>query len=375
MIYNQWMALIVLALCLAITFSSPSEAAAAPLKIVDAGGKTRDIEALITDLSSARAVFIGEEHDEYDHHLSQLEIIRRLSEHDPNRWVIGVEWIQRRFQLHLDAYIAGTISEGEFLKQAEYFDRWGFDFRLYRPIFSFAKERGIHMVALNAEEELTKKVARVGLEGLESSGRAQIPRDIDKSDETYRKRLEKIFKEHPESTNNNFEHFLETQLVWDETMADSAAQYLSNHPDKAMVVLAGAGHIEYGFGIPNRVRRRLPQSKTTILLAETAKAKPKAHMADYYLVSTKEILPPAPKMGIVMSANDGAVSVKQITPRGAAAASGMMVKDRIAAVDDQVIKSIGDVRLALRDKRPGDRVILQIQRNEADRLTIELQLQ
>src|SRR5215510_15078359 len=108
MIYNQGMALTVLALCLAIAFSSPSASAAAPLKIVDAGGKTRDIETLITALSDARAVFVGEEHDEYDHHLSQLEIIRRLSEHDPNRWVIGVEWIQRRFQPHLDAYIAGT---------------------------------------------------------------------------------------------------------------------------------------------------------------------------------------------------------------------------------------------------------------------------
>jgi hypothetical protein len=222
---------------------------------------------------------------------------------------------------------------------------------------------------------LTKKGARVGLEGLESSDRAQIPYDIDKSDETYRKRIEKIFKEHPESTNNNFEHFLETQLVWDETMADSAAQYLSSHPDKAIVVLAGAGHIEYGFGIPNRLRRRLPQSKTTILLAETAKAKPKAHMADYYVVSTKEVLPPAAKMGIAMSANDGAVTVKQITPRGAAALSGMMLKDRIAAVDDQVVKSVGDVRLALQDKKPGDRVTLQIQRNEADHLKIELQLQ
>ena len=73
-----------------------------------------------------------------------------------------MEFIQRPFQPALDAYISGAITEREFLKRAEYFDRWGFDYRLYRPIFSFAKEHGIPMVALNAERELAEKVAKVG---------------------------------------------------------------------------------------------------------------------------------------------------------------------------------------------------------------------
>ena len=287
------------------------------VKVVDGRGKERDIESVVTDISAARAVFIGESHDRYDHHLSELEIIRRLYERDPNRWAIGVEFIQRPFQSDLDAYIAGGISEREFLRKTEYFDRWGYDFRLYRPIFRFAKEHGIPMVALNADRELTEKVGEVGLEGLNGPERERLPGQIDKSDDSYRERIQKIFKEHTKATGGDFEHFWEAQLVWDETMAERVTEYLSTHPEKAMVVLAGAGHMEFGSGIPNRVRRRLPQLRMAVLITND-KPETKSHLTDYSLLSKKEVLPPAPRIGIVTEVSDG-VRVKNVTPGGPAA--------------------------------------------------------
>ena len=41
-------------------------------------------------------------------------------------------------------------------------------------------------------------------------------------------------------------------------MADSVARQLEAEPDRQVVVLAGEGHVGYGYGIPNRVKRRLP---------------------------------------------------------------------------------------------------------------------
>src|SRR5215831_14168352 len=113
------------------------------LKVVDASGQTINIEALISILNARRAVWIGENHDRYDNHLDQAEIIRRVHEKDAQPWAIGVEFIQRKFQPILDAYLAGRIGEHDFLKATEYFDRWGFDYRLYRPIFQYAKDNGI----------------------------------------------------------------------------------------------------------------------------------------------------------------------------------------------------------------------------------------
>src|SRR5262249_23060661 len=202
------------------------------LKVVDPSGHTIDDSAVITALSDKRVVFVGEEHDRYDNHLSEVEVIRRLHEQDPERWAVGVEFIQRRFQPDLDSYVAGRINEREFLRKTEYFDRWGFDFRLYRPIFQYARDNRIPMIALNAERELTGKVAKSGLDGLSSAERDRIPREIDKSDTAYRDRLQKVFQQHPNASNGNFEHFFEAQLVWDEPMAQRTSDYVESHSDK-----------------------------------------------------------------------------------------------------------------------------------------------
>ncbi len=79
---------------------------AAGISVRDERGKPREIDSLIADVSTARVVFIGESHDRYDEHLSELEIIRHLYERDPQRWAIGVEFIQRPFQTYLDDYIS-----------------------------------------------------------------------------------------------------------------------------------------------------------------------------------------------------------------------------------------------------------------------------
>src|SRR5579872_4655498 len=131
------------------------------LKIFDGSGTELTVPSLIDKLQDTRVVWIGENHDRYDNHVAELEIIRRLHETAPQRWVIGVEFIQRKFQPALTEYIKGRIDEHEFLKRTEYFDRWGFDYRLYQRVFSYARENGIEVIALNAEAELSERVGKV----------------------------------------------------------------------------------------------------------------------------------------------------------------------------------------------------------------------
>src|SRR5215831_14890341 len=209
--------------CLLLYPAALSPAASkSDLTIVDAARNTQSVQSLIHQLADKRAVFIGEDHGRYDNHLDQLQIIRELNTNAPGRWVIGVEYTQRRFQPYLDAYIEKTISEPEFLRQTEYFERWGFDWRLYRPIFRYARDHHIPMVALNAERELTDEVDQIGLAGLSAADRGRLPQHIQDADGAYRERLRKIFDEHPDQ--GNFDRFVEAQLVWDETMAESVAK-------------------------------------------------------------------------------------------------------------------------------------------------------
>src|SRR5215813_1297363 len=68
------------------------------IKVFDGNGNEVGIDNLIRSLQNRLVVWIGENHDRYDNHLAELEIIRQLHEAAPDRWVIGVEFIQRKFQ-------------------------------------------------------------------------------------------------------------------------------------------------------------------------------------------------------------------------------------------------------------------------------------
>jgi uncharacterized iron-regulated protein len=96
-------------------------------------GAMPDLEGIIPRLADKRVVFIGESHNRFDHHLTQLAIIRRLHAIHP-RLAIGMEAFQQPFQGILDDYIEGRLSEEEMLRGTEYYTRWRFDYRLYAPI-------------------------------------------------------------------------------------------------------------------------------------------------------------------------------------------------------------------------------------------------
>ena len=112
--------------------------------IVDAARKMQPVDAVIRQLADKRVAFIGEEHERYDNH-DQLDIIRQLQVSAPDHWVIGVEYVQRRFQPYLDAYVEKKIDEREFLRRTDYFERWGYDCASI-SLFQYARDHGIPML-------------------------------------------------------------------------------------------------------------------------------------------------------------------------------------------------------------------------------------
>jgi len=327
------------------------------------------IDKLAAQLESKRVVFAGETHNRYDHHLNQLEIFKLLHERDPNL-AIGVEYFQQPFQQQVDDYIAGRTSEQEFLRATDYFKNWGYDYRLYAPIFRYAREQHIPVRALNVPNELPEAVAKVGVSGLSEKQRAYLPRDREPADEAYRARLRTAFQAHGPSKPGDFEHFVEAQLVWDEGMAESAAAYLDANPGRRMVILTGSGHVAFGSGIPKRLERRTHATYAIVLSSGEAM---ESHMADYLLLSEKRELPPAGALGVNLEDKNGECRIKSLSPSGAGEKAGLKKGDVLLAVDGQAVKAVADVRLALWDKKPGDRVRIKLRRKHAER-EIEVEL-
>lgn len=330
--------------------------------------QTPSLEAIAPELARQRVVFVGETHDAYAHHLIQLAIIRDLHARDPNL-AIGLEMFQRPFQKVLDRFVAGDIDTREMLVQSEYFRRWRFDYRLYAPILDYAREHGIALVALNAEHELAAAVSRTGLEGLSDHDREALPRDIDESNQAYRQRLQNIFESHPGS--GDFEAFHQVQLVWDETMAETAADYLLAHPQRRMVILAGHGHLAYGDGIPQRMARRMEAPMAIVLNDWPGPFDPA--LADYLLLSEPRELPPRGELGVLLQTDEaGGVRVTELVEGGSAAKGGLRQNDVITHLDGHAVLHPSHVQAALWDAAPGQVVTLTRRTGEPQELRIAL---
>jgi uncharacterized iron-regulated protein len=317
------------------------------------------LEALIPALAERRVVLIGETHDRFDHHLIQLEIIRGLHAIHP-KMAIGMEAFQQPFQRHLDDYVAGNLSEAELLRATEYYQRWRFDFRLYQPILSYAREHRLPVVALNLPGELTRKVGRGGIEGLSEEERKQLPDEIDRSDRAYQRRLEDIFDQHPMKGDRSFDRFLEVQLLWDEGMAERAALYLESRPEYSMVILAGSGHLAYGSGIPRRLVRRIPVSTAIVQNGWVGEGGPE--IADFLLLPRRRDLPAAGQIGVQLKQVEARLEVRSCASGSACEMAGLKPRDEILSIDDQPVTNMADLRLIIWDKKPGDRVRLEIRR-------------
>lgn len=215
---------------------------------------------LLAEFVEADVLYLGETHTDEADHIAQLEIITAMHE-TRGDIAIGLEMFQRPFQPVLDRYIAGEITEAELVEQSEYETRWGFDWELYAPIMRYAQTNQIPLIALNTPREITRKVAREGLSSLTGSDLEYIPpiADIDTSDENYQAMVAQVFGHHGGHGNSgpSFENFFAAQVLWDETMAESVADYVTASPETQVIVLAGEGHVVFDFGIPNRVARRL----------------------------------------------------------------------------------------------------------------------
>lgn len=326
--------------------------------------QTSTLSQLMEQIDNARVVLVGETHTRYDHHLVQLEILKHLYQKSPDL-ALGVEWFQQPYQKHLDDYIAGEITEPEMLHRTDYFSRWKYNYRLYQPILQFARENKIPIIALNAPRELVRALAKSDFEDLPEELKSQLPKSYDWSDKDYEKRLRDVFELHPEYK-GDFENFMRSQLTWDESMAERAAQYLEENPESRMLVLAGSGHIMFGSGIPNRIKRRIDADQFSILVSEDF-LPVSNDIADFLIMSVEQTLGPVGLIGAYLDTEGEFLTIKGFTKNSAVKDAGLQQDAVIIGVDDKHVENFSDFKYTIINKKPGDTIELRYLDNaEAD---------
>lgn len=236
----------------------------APL-VLDAITDTATGETLTADEFSARVrdvrlLLFGETHTAMESHRAEARVIELLQA-SGRRVLIGLEMFPYTEQRWLDAWTNGRLTERGFLELARWYEHWSYNWGYYRDIFVFAREHRLPMIALNAPREVISAVRRKGFANLTREETAHVPAGIDVSDPDHLTLFKASFEAddplHGGMTEAAWTGMLAAQATWDGVMAHHAVQALerAENRDAVMVVLVGAGHVQYGLGIERQAKR------------------------------------------------------------------------------------------------------------------------
>jgi len=336
-------------------------------------------DQLLDMISGSRVIYIGETHDNVSAHHVQLEIIRGLAERFPGKVAVGMEVFQRPYQEAMDHWSRGELSEREFFKRSGWYSNWGMDYGYYRPILEYIREGHIPLLALNAPADLVKEVRRRGLDGLSKDWQDKLP-TMDLSDPHHRKLVEAFYQAHPPTSAKSFDAFYQVYVLWDETMAETVANYLATDDGrhKKVVVLAGGNHVRYGFGIPRRAFRRFPAAYTIVLPMEVSIPEDKkdrlmdVNLPDiplaptdfYWMVAYEDLKRKRVRLGVIFEESSGNLEVTKVVDGSVAAEAGIQTGDILVSLDGEALRESSDLLYLLSRKSPGDMGRLHIQRGD-----------
>ncbi|KDB51522.1 hypothetical protein X805_29000 [Sphaerotilus natans subsp. natans DSM 6575] len=338
-------------------------------------------------MAEAQVVLLGERHDSAEDHRWQLQVLAQLHARRP-ALALGLEMFPRRLQPVLDAWVAGRLSEAEFLRQSEWDQVWGFDARLYLPLFHFARMNRLPMLALNVERGVVAAVGRRGFEALSEAEREGVGRPAEPP-EAYRQMLRQVFHAHPGPAGEGgaaqpsptapdapppdaFARFIGAQAFWDRAMAEAIAARLAREPGLLIVGILGGGHVRDGHGVAHQLRD-LGVPRIGALLtwerAESCQALGETLADGLYLIDPPRDDAP-PRLGIAMAPAPDGVRLSAVTPGSLAAAAGLREGDLLTEAAGRPLRSPDALRALVQRQPPGTWLPLKVQREGAGRAPV-----
>jgi uncharacterized iron-regulated protein len=226
-------------------------------------------------LKDEDVVFMGEWHDHAGNHLAEMRLFRAFYAQDP-QLTLSLEMFERDVQPVLDDYMAGRIGEDALRRRGR---AWGNYAESYRPLVEFAKDHSLPVIAANAPASV---VRCVGIEGpgylarMPADKRSWAAAELHLADGPYKTKFLNFLAEddaHGQDANRTEEEkkaaaekSFASQVVRDDTMAESIFLALQKNPGRKIVHVTGAFHVEGALGTVERLRLRAPSLKIAVIV-------------------------------------------------------------------------------------------------------------
>jgi len=267
------------------------------------------LKDIAEDMKNYNVLFFGEEHNDSVTHYLEREMLQAMYEKYGSHLALSMEMFDRDVQPVMDEYLAGFIREKHFVKDAR---SWP-NYRDYRPMVEFAKDKGLHVVCANAAGRYSNLAGRKGQQGLmelpEASKAFFAPLPYDTATGAYYEKLTGI-PQHASGTvtpdtskakalaipsMGNF-NMVTAQSLWDATMAWSIAQYHSHDPQNKVMQVNGKFHSDEHFAVVAQLKKYDPKLKALVISATQDDSFPNINWKEYtspgdYIIITDPKVP------------------------------------------------------------------------------------
>jgi uncharacterized iron-regulated protein len=342
-----------------------------------ASGALLTPEELAGRLAPARLVLVGEGHTDMDTHRVEKRVIEEL--HRAGRRVlVGLEMYPYPEQSWLDQWTDGKLTEEAFLDGSHWYKNWGYNWLYYRDIFLFARDNHLRMYAINAPREVVSAVRKKGFQGLTPEEAAHIPTEIDTKNADHLRLFKANFEDasfHAAMTDEQWQGMLNAQCTWDATMGFNAVAPLrkDDDPKAVMVVLVGAGHVQYGLGIERQIKPWFSGKVASVipLSVEDDKKAPvgnvQASFANFVWGIPAQGAPLYPDLGIsTRLREDKQLEIIDVEKDSPAARAGLKLQDVLVSFDGAAVPDRETLSRAMAGKRWGDAAAVVVRRGEAN---------
>lgn len=226
--------------------------------------KATTIESVVSKVNAGGVLVLGELHGNKTHYLRQKAALSALAATGRCTVSVGLEFLAWVHQASVDEYFDGKLAEADFLKAVE----WGGNpFSDYRDQALFSRQTGGRLIGLNAPRKLTGAISKRGVEGLTAEEVALMPPGFELGRKEYRERFDAIMGGHVPV--QALDRYFAAQSTWDETMAWQVASYLGANPTHCVAVIVGDFHVNFGGGLPDRLRARGIVNVVTVSQVDT----------------------------------------------------------------------------------------------------------
>ncbi len=272
-------------------------------------GKEVSLKDIVSDMDNYDVLMFGEEHNDSVTHFLEASVFELLHLKFGSDLALSMEMFDRDVQTVMDEYLQGFIREKNFKKDARVWN----NYRDYRPMVEFARQKQLDVVCANAPSRYTNLAGRKGQRALEllsdESKEYFAPLPYDTASGKYFAKLmglshtpapapgdtAKKAAPPPAMNMGNF-NMVTAQSLWDATMAHSIVKYQKKNKGKKIMHVNGKFHSDEGFAVVTQLYNYNSKIKPLIISTASDEAFPKVNWADYkqngdYIIITDPKVP------------------------------------------------------------------------------------